>query len=134
MRFERFEREGILWINDAYNANPESMKAALSSLPLPKNGGKKIAVLGRMVDLGPFSQASHEEVGRFAQGKIDYLLTLGEEAKPLCHRFAESCGPAEHFTDKNRLALRLKELASPNDVILIKGSRDLKMETLLEGF
>ncbi len=133
MRFERLERNGVLFINDAYNANPESMKAALNCCPEPAPGGKRIAVLGRMVDLGPFSIASHEDVGRFAQEKVDHLLTLGGEARPLCDRFAEGKRPAEHFVDKRDLAKRLKELANPGDVVLVKGSRDLAMETLIEG-
>ncbi len=52
MRYQQFEKEGIVFINDCYNANPDSMRAALSSLPEPKEGGKRIAVVGSMVDLG----------------------------------------------------------------------------------
>lgn len=132
MRFERFEHEGVLFINDAYNANPESMKAALACFPEPKVGGKRIAVLGRMVDLGPFSLASHEEVGHFAQAFADHLLTLNDEAKPLCDRFAEGKKPAEHFTDLTAVAQRLKELIRPGDVVLVKGSRGLAMETIFD--
>jgi UDP-N-acetylmuramoyl-tripeptide--D-alanyl-D-alanine ligase len=131
MRFEQIEKEGILFINGAYNANPESTMAALSCLPDPKPGGKRIAVLGRMVDLGPFSISSHEEVGRFAQDRIDHLLTLADEAIPLSKAFAEGRKPAEHFQDLAPLTERLKELIRPGDVVLLKGSRDLQMERIL---
>lgn len=132
MRFERFERKGVSWINDAYNANPESMRAALSSLPEPKEGGKRIAALATMKELGSFSQEAHRDVGRFAQKYVDHLLVLGEEAAPLCEGFSEVKKPAEFFLDHKSLADRLASLMSPGDVVLVKGSRSMKMETILE--
>ena len=132
MRFEQFEKEGIAFINDAYNANPDSMKAALSSLPEPKEGCKKIAVLGAMCDLGAFSEGSHREIGRFAQKYIDHLLVLGEEANPLCETFQEVKKPAEIFSNQSALAERLKELMRPGDVVVVKGSRAMKMEKIFE--
>jgi len=132
MRFEQFEKEGTVFINDAYNANPESMMAALSCLPEPKGGCKRIAVLGRMVDLGPFSKSSHEEVGRFAKERVDHLLSYGEEARPLYEAFVEGKKGAEHFLDFHGLTARLKELIRPGDVVLVKGSRDLQMERVFE--
>lgn len=126
MRQEMFEKGGIVFINDAYNANPESMIAALSCMPK----GRRIGVLGRMVDLGPFSKSSHEEVGRFAATRLDYLLTYAEEAKPLHEAFARE--EAEHFLDFDALTARLKELIRPGDVVLVKGSRDLQMERVFD--
>jgi UDP-N-acetylmuramoyl-tripeptide--D-alanyl-D-alanine ligase len=130
MRFERLEKEGVLFINDAYNANPESMRAALSSLPAPKEGGKKIAVLGTMKELGDFSEREHRELGRFAQKYVDHLLVLGEEATPLYEGFAEVQKPAELFLHISDIALRLQELMRPGDTVLVKGSRSLQMETV----
>lgn len=132
MRFEQFEKAGILFINDTYNANPESMKAALSCCPEPNGGGKRIAALGRMIDLGSFSKTLHTEVGKFAQQYADHLLTFGDEAVALCEAFAEVKKPAEHFTELEALIDRLKELMSPGDVVLVKGSRDLQMERIFE--
>jgi UDP-N-acetylmuramoyl-tripeptide--D-alanyl-D-alanine ligase len=132
MRFEQLEKGGIVFINDAYNANPESTMAALSCMPEPQAGGKRIAVLGRMADLGSFSHSSHEAVGRFAKGIADHLLTYAEEAAPLFHAFAEGQKPAEHFLDLHALSIRLKDLMRPGDVVLVKGSRDLQMERVLE--
>ena len=74
MRFERFENKGTLFINDAYNANPESMRVAFLSLPSPSPGGRRIGVLGAMTPLGVFSIAAHQEVGLLAKNYFDILL------------------------------------------------------------
>lgn len=132
MRFEKIEKQGILFINDAYNANPESVKAALSSLALVTAQGKRIAVLGTMKELGNLSSSLHAEVGRFAQNFVDHLFVLGEEAVDLCTTFAASKKPVEHFLDYASLASRLKEVAAQGDIVLIKGSRSLAMERILE--
>ncbi|MBI5272439.1 MAG: UDP-N-acetylmuramoyl-tripeptide--D-alanyl-D-alanine ligase [Chlamydiia bacterium] len=132
MRFEQFEKEGVLWINDAYNANPESMRAALSSLVEPRGGGKRIGVLGVMSPLGTFSESAHREIGCFAQKHLDHLLVFGEEAWPLLDSFQEVKKPAELFTDLELLAKRLQSLVSLGDVVLIKGSRVMKMEQIFE--
>jgi UDP-N-acetylmuramoyl-tripeptide--D-alanyl-D-alanine ligase len=132
MRFEEREEGGVSLINDAYNANPESMKAALSSLPEPKEGGKRIAVLASMKELGVFSEASHQEIGLFAQKFVDHLLTLGEEAEPLAQAFSQAQKPSEHFCDIKQVAKRLSELMRPGDVVLLKGSRSMRLEELLE--
>lgn len=133
MRFEKFEREGIYFINDTYNASPESMRAVLSSLPKPKGGGKRLAVLGDMRELGKFSQDAHREIGRFAQKYLDYLLTFGSESKVLSETFGESQKPTEHMTNKEDLVLKLKELMKPGDVVLVKGSRSLALETVFSS-
>ncbi len=130
MRFERFEKNGIVFINDAYNANPESMRAALAHFPETKEGGKKIAVLGTMKELGAFSEGEHREIGRFAQKFVDHLIVLGEEATPLYEGFQEVKKPAELYLQLSDVAARLQELMSPGDAVLVKGSRSLEMETL----
>jgi UDP-N-acetylmuramoyl-tripeptide--D-alanyl-D-alanine ligase len=132
MRFEQLERGGVLFINDAYNASPDSMKAALSSFPEPKAGGKKIAVLGSMKELGVFSEGMHREIGEFALPFVDHLLTFGVEAKGLCGAFARGKKPAEHFEDRGALKKRLQELLRPGDSVLVKGSLSLSMGTLVE--
>ena len=132
MRFECFEKNGITFINDTYNANPESMQAALSSLPEPKEGGKRIAVLGSMLPLGCWSEEAHKEMGRFAQKYVDHLLVVGKEAFFLFETFKEVQKPAEYFTDLNSLAKKLEILMRPGDVVLVKGSRAMQMEIIFE--
>ena len=132
MRFERFEKDGVAFINDAYNANPESMRAAFVSLPAAKEGGKRIGVLGTMSPLGTFSDTAHREIGRLAREYFDLLLVFGFEALPLFESFQEVKKPAEFFTDLKGVAERLQALMSPGDVVLVKGSRSMKMEKLFE--
>lgn len=126
MRFERVEKEGIVFINDAYNANPDSMKAALTALPEPAAGGKKIAVLGDMNALGGFSEKGHAEVVEIALQSVDILLCLG-------HRFQNAQG-IECFESRSELEKRLKELAEPGDVVLLKGARVHALEQILHRF
>ncbi|MBU6383263.1 MAG: UDP-N-acetylmuramoyl-tripeptide--D-alanyl-D-alanine ligase [Verrucomicrobia bacterium] len=130
MRFEEIEHNGVLFINDAYNANPESMKAALAHLPAPKEGGKRIAVLGFMVDLGSEHDQMHREVGQFAQKHVDHLLILGKEASPIYEAFQEVQKPAEQYYDFNSLSERVKSLVRPGDVVLVKASRVVEMDKL----
>ncbi len=133
MRFEQFESGGIRFINDAYNANPASMRAALENLPEPKEGGKKIAVLGSMKELGPFCQEAHVEIGRLAQKHIDLLLCIGDETLPLSDAFGEAKKPFEHFSDQPTLKKRLEEIMRPGDVVLLKGSRSMQLEKIVES-
>lgn len=130
MRFEQMEKNGVVFINDAYNANPDSMRAALSHLPEPKEGGKKIAVLGMMAEMGPESETIHREVGRFAQKHVDHLLVMGKEAAPIYEGFQEVKKPAEQFSDFQGLSQRLQKLMNPGDVVLVKASRCVEMEKL----
>lgn len=129
MRCERIEKNGILFINDAYNANPASMKAALEALRMMKVSGKKIAVLGTMKELGSFSKDAHAEIGCFAKSVVDHLFVMGEEAKPLCDAF----GTAEFCESHEQITKRLKEVAKPGDVVLVKGSRSMSMEKCFCG-
>ena len=133
MRFEQYEKNGITFVNDAYNANPDSMKAALAHLPEPKEGGKRIAVLGMMVDMGPDSENIHRDVGRFAQKHVDHLLILKSfEASFIFQGFEEGKKPAEQYDDFASLADRLKQLMHPGDVVLVKASRCVAMENLFK--
>jgi UDP-N-acetylmuramoyl-tripeptide--D-alanyl-D-alanine ligase len=119
MRFEQFEKNGILFINDAYNANPESMRAALQSLQSMK-ARKKIAVFGSMKELGQFSENAHREIGALAQKIADQVLVLGDEWQH-----------GVRFCSHEKLAQQLKEIVREGDVVLIKGSRSLSMEKVL---
>jgi len=130
MRFEVHERDGVTFINDAYNANPDSMKAALSNMPEPKEGGKRIAVLGMMVEMGEASETVHQDVGRFAQTYVDHLLVMGKGAAGIYEAFQEVKKPAEQYFTFEELSARLKEIMGVGDVILVKGSRAVQMEKL----
>jgi UDP-N-acetylmuramoyl-tripeptide--D-alanyl-D-alanine ligase len=121
----------VVLMNDTYNANPESMRAGLNALKEVKNKGKKIAVLGDMLELGALSKKEHEELGQFiATLNLDMLLGYGNEVKKTIE--VASAGVKKHFEDKADLAKTLMESVSADDAILFKGSRAMKMETVFE--
>lgn len=132
-RQEIFEHKGCTIIKDCYNAGPESMEAALKVLG--NRQGRRIAVLGDMLELGTHSKAAHEKVGALAAQYADILLCYGAESANMLSG-AKNAGmtQAMHFTEKAALADALKELSVPGDVVLFKGSRGMKMEQILELF
>ncbi|MBW0148720.1 UDP-N-acetylmuramoyl-tripeptide--D-alanyl-D-alanine ligase [Marinobacter arenosus] len=120
---------GLTVIDDSYNANPASMKAALSVLA--KRGGEKVAVFGAMAELGPEALALHREVGEFARAQnIDRLLTVG----PGCEGYADGFGGgAESFqTHDEAVEVIVRARQSPMTV-LVKGSRSSAMDRVVEG-
>jgi UDP-N-acetylmuramoyl-tripeptide--D-alanyl-D-alanine ligase len=129
-RMEILEIGGVVVYNDTYNANPDSVIAALRTLADGRPEGKRIAVLGDMRELGECSVEEHAGVGREA-GRlgIDYLLTVGELARHI-HESADV--PARyHYDQKNVLAEYLLELLAPGDAVLVKGSRGMRMEDIV---
>jgi UDP-N-acetylmuramoyl-tripeptide--D-alanyl-D-alanine ligase len=132
MRFERIEKEGIIFINDAYNASPESMKAALSNLPKAVSGRKRIAVFGEMKELGVFSAQAHREVAEHALPRIDYLLCYGRGCAPMVEYFSQHKRPVEFFEDFAQLRTRMRGLAREGDLVLLKGANSNQLWRLLE--
>ena len=133
-RFEKIEKGGITFLNDSYNANPTSMKAALCNMPHPEARGKTIAVLGSMKELGKFCESSHRQVGEIARDQVDHLICLGEECKPIVDYFNEQKKPVEWATSLSDVCNRLSVLASPGDVVLLKGSNSHQLWKILESF
>ena len=134
-RQEIYEKNGFRIISDCYNAGPESMAAALKVLG--RQSGRKIAVLGDMLELGTCTTAEHYKVGRIAAEQADRVLAYG----PNSGRVEKGAltggmtgGYARSFTDRDQLVVELKRLARPGDVILFKGSRGMHMELALEKF
>lgn len=130
-RQEIFEHNGYTIIKDCYNAGPESMEAALKVLG--NRPGRKIAVLGDMLELGSHSPAAHEKVGKQAAQYADILLCYGKESEKMLAG-AQTAGMtnAWHFMEHGLLAQKLKTIVMPGDVLLFKGSRGMKMENALE--
>ncbi|QPA31175.1 UDP-N-acetylmuramoyl-tripeptide--D-alanyl-D-alanine ligase [Thermaerobacillus caldiproteolyticus] len=121
-------------INDAYNASPTSMKAALELLGELTGYAKKIAVLGDMLELGDKEVDFHQQIGAMLQPNIaDYVLTYGELARHIALEAQDSfpSGRVKAYDDKDALAKDLVSMLSPNDVILLKASRGMKLEELL---
>ncbi|MEA3396305.1 MAG: UDP-N-acetylmuramoyl-tripeptide--D-alanyl-D-alanine ligase [Chloroflexota bacterium] len=124
--------QGTLVLDDTYNSSPPSVLAALNLLEDLE--GRKIAVLGDMLELGEYEEEGHLKVGCRAAGVVEHLIAVGKCA-PLLTRGARLCGlPAEraHEAASNEEAVALlKELLQPRDVILVKGSRALRMENIV---
>ncbi len=138
MRMERsLTKKGFWIINDAYNASPTSVKYALEFLVEWGGKHKKIAVLGDMLELGEVSEASHCEAGRYAaEIGIDYLVTFGELAEYMAQGAAraglslERIFPCKAHEDAIHC---LEKLVEKDAIVLIKGSRGMKMEGIVEA-
>ena len=124
-------------INDTYNANPGSMTAALQTLRALKAGGRALAVLGDMLELGERSPELHREVGRVAAREgVDYLLAMGKQAHHLLGGAAEGGVPSERLiqgNDHGELAHKVRALMTPGAWVLVKGSRGMRMEKVVEA-
>jgi UDP-N-acetylmuramyl pentapeptide synthase len=124
---------GVEFLDDTYNANPDSMKAALATLAQWPSGGRRIAVLGRMGELGAHAREGHAEVGRAAGAGIDWLLTVGAEADWIAAAAREEgCPEVTHFEDAGAAARALAGALGGGDVVLVKGSRSARMERVIE--
>lgn len=134
MRFEKIERQGITFINDAYNANPDSMKAALENLPKPISGGKTIAVLSEMDALGMYSEVGHALVAEAALQAVDTLLCVGARCEIMRKIWKKEKKVFEMFETKEALTSRLKEIVCQGDVVLLKGARAYSLEHILQQF
>ncbi|HEV2841342.1 MAG TPA: UDP-N-acetylmuramoyl-tripeptide--D-alanyl-D-alanine ligase [Chthoniobacterales bacterium] len=135
-RLQIKEINGIQFIDDSYNANPDSMKAALRTLVELDADGRRVAVLGEMSELGEESERGHRDVGEAAAAfGIDELIAVGTAGAGIA-RAAEKAGLVKSVsvTDAEEAADLLQETASPGDLILVKGSRSARMERVLEAF
>ena len=134
-RQEIFKAGEYTVIKDCYNAGPESMAAALSVLG--SKSGRRIAVLGDMLELGVRATAEHYKVGRIAAEKADMVFAYGPNSIRVLHGAITGGMPeirARAFDDQKKMAQVLKQLAKPGDVLLFKGSHGMHMEKVLEMF
>jgi UDP-N-acetylmuramoyl-tripeptide--D-alanyl-D-alanine ligase len=128
LRGERIELpDGTVILDDCYNANPMSMRAALDELASAE-APRRVAVLGDMLELGPDELAYHEDVGRQAAARgVDLLVTVGPRAVAIGHAFD---GPSHAVADAGEAVAILPELLEPGDVVLVKGSRGVGLEVV----
>jgi UDP-N-acetylmuramoyl-tripeptide--D-alanyl-D-alanine ligase len=122
---------GVVIINDCYNANPLSMRAALDDLAMQAPQGRRIAVLGDMLELGAGEAEAHREIGEYAAASaVDVLIAVG----PLSTLMLEAFGGEAHAVADARAAAALaSELVQPGDVVLVKASRGIGLETVAEA-
>lgn len=134
-RLGRVEKRGVILLDDTYNANPDSMVAALETLSAVPVPGRRIAVLGRMGELGAHAAAGYQRVGKCAAGAVDLLLCVGEEAGAIAEAAREAGLPGTRVVaDNKEAASLLSTLASEGDLVLLKASRSARMEEVLNNF
>lgn len=137
MRQNILEANGVTLIDDCYNANPDSMAAALEVLRTRTSRGKRIAVLGDMRELGAFSAEAHTWLGEAAARSADHILLTGTEVEhTLRSALLHGKSPQEVrlFANCETLAEALLGLAEPGDVIVLKASRGMKLEQVRDLF
>jgi UDP-N-acetylmuramoyl-tripeptide--D-alanyl-D-alanine ligase len=132
LRGERIElQDGAVVINDCYNASPLSMRAALDELSTEPALGRRVAVLGDMLELGEREAELHREVGgQAAAASVDLLVTVGPRAVAMLDRFD---GESYAVADAAEAAALAGELLEPGDVVLVKGSRGVGLEVVAEA-
>ena len=130
----QLKRVGGVWIiNDTYNSNPDSVKAALENLKEYKTSGKKHIVLADMLELGKQSAKEHKEAGKLVKKMgFENLYTYGKES---FNTFKAAKGIKNNFffDDKESISEMLKHTVKKNDIVLVKGSRSMKMEDVVSG-
>ena len=124
--------QGTTILDDTYNASPTSTIAALNLLE--ELDGRKIAVLGDMLELGALEEEGHRKVGRRAMDVVAVLITVGERGRLIAEE-ALACGMEGEkvfIMQNNEEAIAcLREIVAPGDIILVKGSRGMKMEEIV---
>jgi UDP-N-acetylmuramyl pentapeptide synthase len=127
----------VVFLDDSYNANPDSMRAGLRTLAAMNVAGRRVAVLGRMAELGLLAAQAHCEVGECAaQLGLDAVFTVGEEAAQISRAADSGVAESANFPTHAACAAHLRAWLKDGDAVLLKGSRSAGMEqvlTLLES-
>ncbi len=135
MRMQAYTKNGILIVNDCYNAAPRSVREALTTVAEIPVQAKRIAVLGDMLELGPSAQRLHYQTGKLvSQLQFDYLCCFGELSDNIVKgAVADGMPPSRtfHSMSKQEIADKIRLNAGKGDLILFKGSRGMKMEDII---
>lgn len=132
MRLDVKKHGGLTVLNDAYNASPKSMQAALDLLEATP-GKRKVAVLGDMLELGSYGPSAHREVGEYAAKKADLLVAVGELAKEIASGWDETgtSKSSSWFLDKASAEEHLRRVLRDGDACLVKASRGMGFESIV---
>jgi len=135
-RMRVIEANGITIIDDCYNAGPDSMRAALETLRDFPGDGRRVAVLGAMRELGEWTASEHRKIGELAATCAEVLIGVADETRDLLEA-AQAVGSIPFHTDWRRdaegAAERVRELVRPGDIVLVKGSRSVGLETVVSA-
>ncbi len=117
-------------INDSYNANPNSVNFAINRISKIASNGKKIFILGDMLELGDIETEEHNKLAdSFNKSNIDIILTYGELSKDI-HKYISKNKYSKHYNNKSKLRIELNNLVCKDDIVYLKGSRSMKLESL----
>jgi UDP-N-acetylmuramoyl-tripeptide--D-alanyl-D-alanine ligase len=139
MRFEVMKKGGVTLINDSYNANPVSIKESVYELVRLSAGGRSVAVLGDMLELGEFSQDEHRETGKMlSESGVDVFIAVGEKmglaaAESARVRGEKALPQIVCFRDVNETSKEIMSILKKGDTVLFKGSRSMTMEKIMEN-
>ena len=133
MRMQPIVHNNLHIINDAYNSNPESLKSALAFLSDIEITGKRIAILGDMLELGEHSHTLHLKTGQAIPTNINLLITVGPHSRAIAHGAEGSVESIISCDTPKQAAQQLTKYAQPGDAVLIKGSRGIQLEQVLEA-
>ena len=123
--------KGIVLIDDTYNANPESVKAAIDNLARHKTKGRRIFIFGDMKELGENEIDFHKEIANYCEGKIDGIICYGDLAKNTFNN-SKSISLRLHFDNKDALVAEVCSLLENDDIIMLKGSRSMELDSVAE--
>ncbi|HHY77409.1 MAG TPA: UDP-N-acetylmuramoyl-tripeptide--D-alanyl-D-alanine ligase [Clostridiales bacterium] len=137
MRMEIYDtKDNIKIINDSYNANPDSAIAAIEVLKSMPSSGRKVLIIGDMLELGDYTVEGHRKVGeKVAESNIEVLITIGEKAKEVINGALSKGMNKEQiysFKDNEDAISKISSILATNDVVLIKGSRMMKLEEIVD--
>lgn len=133
MRLDIIKKDNITIINDAYNASPDSMKAALDILGRYKN--RRVAILGDMFEMGEHSEYGHRLVGEYTINNTDILITIGKDSKYISDesiKLGLNKGNVYHFCNKETAIEQLSDIINDGDVVLVKASRGMQLENIVQ--
>jgi UDP-N-acetylmuramoyl-tripeptide--D-alanyl-D-alanine ligase len=131
-RLEVIDSGGIRILNDTYNANSDSMRLAINALCDMPCSGRRVAVLGDMLELGAAADVEHETIGRYIQqSRVDMLFCFGDKSRLICCEAPGSC--RGHFESREKLLAALLEVVEDGDALLFKGSRGMRLEKVVEA-
>jgi UDP-N-acetylmuramoyl-tripeptide--D-alanyl-D-alanine ligase len=134
-RLQQHDVRGVRIIDDTYNANPDSVEAALATLANACTSGRAIAVLGKMGELGTYETVGYQRVAAAAAKHAEILITVGEETNFLARAARDAgCPDVSETRDPLEAARLLRTIARSGDVVLVKGSRSARMEQVVGGF
>ena len=128
---------GVTVVDDAYNANPDSMRASLATFAALDVPGRHIAVLGDMGELGAFAKECHERVGAIAgQSNLDRLICVGELSEHIALAATDAGMPfssVRHVSTVDAALVELRTLVKPGDAVLVKASHFMEFDRIVEG-